>query len=148
MMSKNPVVSTACILLFALCLNGCGGEQQTTTGEQQTRSGEQVGKVEGGPSGTVTIDGQVYTMDRFVQCSVFQQDTVNVFGTAEGNEITLDVFSQDSAQLTLVIDGQELHGDAKDPQISVEGATISGTATLGSLMGGEQVKADFEFRCR
>ena len=127
-------------VMIVFCLVACGGENSSAVADQ--------GGSKSGRSGTVTMEGETYTVDKFLQCSVFKADTVSISGSAGGNEIVLDVFRLGTAQLAITVDGTEWRGHAIAPNISVDDATISGTANLGSSGAGKMVKAAFDFRCR
>ena len=140
MLSRKILGRVSLAIMVIFCLMACSGENNNAVADQ--------GGSKSGRSGTVTMEGETYTVDKFLQCSVFKADTVSISGSAGDNEIVLDVFRLGTAQLAITVDGTEWRGNAIAPNISVDDATISGTANLGSPGAGKMVKAAFDFRCR
>lgn len=145
---------SAFVLLLAACGNGAADET-TSTSADETQSGAttMAEETESEAAGTVTIGDQTWEFAATMQCRVMS-DQVSVSGTAAEDpdvEIVFDVFGEGDYNLSVI--GPEIEwtagraGGGTVEEVSIDGTSVSGTATVSDVMSGETADATFEFNC-
>ncbi len=77
-------------------------------------------------------------------------EQVSIAGHAASDpdvEITFDVFAPGDESLQVGAENEKWMADADAIEATVEGTTVSGTASVQRLIGGETGEATFEFTC-
>ena len=154
-------LSILIVPILALALAACGDDDTTaTTGAESSAETTMTdgggdedmdGGADATTAGEVTIGAETWVFVPDIQCSVWPDDTINIAGSAEMDsevEIVFDRFDDGSQDLR--VSGPDFTWMATTDdfdEVSVEGDTVSGSATMSRMIGGDTATATFEFRC-
>lgn len=94
--------------------------------------------------GSITVDGETWTISSFRQCSVYPGGIVSIWGSAARNpelEIVIDYGGPD--QVRIGNDGPDAvwQTDRDTLELQIDGRSVSGTATFSRYAGGTKETA-------
>lgn len=161
-MKRISVLVTALVLGLGATLTGCSGDSDSTnnsdsnssSGNTDSSGSNSGSNNESKARGTLSLVGEKtsgYALNPSVQCSIFNEDTISIAGSANNDpavEFTFDVFGPGEAEFKFTDADGATWSPVSKVTVTVENETsVNGLTELKSSTSGDVVSASFFFEC-